>query len=264
MYRMLYFARSPARRNWPSSSDCLLFKMFRLVRKNYISAKAFWVRHILPPDTSEARSSIRRNWPSNSDRQKEGCQHLRNCWIALTILRMKEGILKHWSVYWPIAGNWKIRPILPGVNTNYHLRTTPETTVLGYIWSDSSINTFCAVQTNLMSENLRLFQAKCVALPFETRNKFRILFFYYCNKYIYSFIYIRLCDICISCTIFTKNAVVLYVITRTRETVIDWVRNAVQSRYGYVNFESQYIVHTHHLKFVLTLVGFVFHVTPYE
>ena len=28
----------------------------------------FWVRHILPPDTSEARSPIRRNWPSSSDR----------------------------------------------------------------------------------------------------------------------------------------------------------------------------------------------------
>ena len=26
---MLYFARSPVRRNWPSSSDCVLFKMFR-------------------------------------------------------------------------------------------------------------------------------------------------------------------------------------------------------------------------------------------
>jgi len=51
MYRMLYmlyFARSPIRRNWPSSFDCALFKMFRLVRnrrtafvgfrKNYISA----------------------------------------------------------------------------------------------------------------------------------------------------------------------------------------------------------------------------------
>jgi len=35
MYRMLYmlyFARSPVRRNWPSSSDCAWFKMFRLVR----------------------------------------------------------------------------------------------------------------------------------------------------------------------------------------------------------------------------------------
>ena len=80
MYRMLYmlyFARSPVRRNWPSRSESALFKMFRLVRnrrtafvgfrKNYISAQAFWVRHILPPDTSEARSPIRRNWPSSSD-----------------------------------------------------------------------------------------------------------------------------------------------------------------------------------------------------
>ena len=80
MYRMLYmlyFARSPVRRNWPSSSDCALFKMFRLVRnrrtafagfrKNYSSAYAFWVRHILPQDTFEARSPIRRNWPSSSD-----------------------------------------------------------------------------------------------------------------------------------------------------------------------------------------------------
>ena len=35
MYRMLYmlyFARLPVRRNWPSSSDCALFKMLRLVR----------------------------------------------------------------------------------------------------------------------------------------------------------------------------------------------------------------------------------------
>ena len=30
MLYMLYFARSPVRRNWPSSSDCALFKMFRL------------------------------------------------------------------------------------------------------------------------------------------------------------------------------------------------------------------------------------------
>jgi len=77
MLYMLYFARSPVRRNWPSSSDCALFKMFKLVRnrrtafvgfrKNYISAYAFCVRHTLPPDTSEARSPIRRNRPSSSD-----------------------------------------------------------------------------------------------------------------------------------------------------------------------------------------------------
>jgi len=77
MYRMLYMlyiARSPVRRNWPSSSDCALFRLVRnrqtafvRFRKNYISAYAFWVRHILSPDTSEAWSPIRRNWPSSSD-----------------------------------------------------------------------------------------------------------------------------------------------------------------------------------------------------